>query len=148
MPEAVFRHILVPTDGSEASVRAAQLAFRILTGLGGRLSLLYVVDVAVLKELSRFGDKAEAEAEVELEEHGRHYLDFLVKEAEREGLLAHTLIRKGNPFEEITAAASELGADLIVMGHVGQRGPTRILLGSVTERVLDFAHCPVLVVKI
>ena len=43
--------------------------------------------------------------------------------------------------------ARDLGADLIAMGHVGRRSRTRVLLGSVAERVLEFAPCPVLVVR-
>lgn len=45
------------------------------------------------------------------------------------------------------AAATHLTADLIIMGHTGRRGTTRVLIGSVTERVLDYAPCPVLVMK-
>ncbi len=56
-------------------------------------------------------------------------------------------VREGEPYQEIVALADEIGVDLIVMGHVGRRGPRRILIGSVTERVIEFAHCPVLVVK-
>jgi universal stress protein A len=54
---------------------------------------------------------------------------------------------EGKPFEEVIAAANDLGADLIIMGHTGRRGTSRMLIGLVTQRVLDYAPCPVLVVK-
>ncbi len=147
MSSAVFRHILVPTDGSEPSVRAAQLATHLLRGSPGRLTVLYVVDELVLRELTRFNGRSHVDAKIELEEHGRRYLKLIERDAEREGLCVETLIRQGTPFEEIVAVAAELGVDLIAMGHIGQRGARRILIGSVTGHVLDFATCPVLVVK-
>jgi len=147
MTSSAFHHILVPTDGSEGSIRAAQLAFRLLRGADGRVTLLFVVDRAVLSELRRFGERSEAEVHEELRDHGRRYLEMLEQEATALGIRVATAVREGDPFEEIVAHAREGGADLIVMGHVGQRGTTRVLLGSVTQRVLDFAHCPVLVVK-
>jgi nucleotide-binding universal stress UspA family protein len=57
------------------------------------------------------------------------------------------LIRDGEPRSEIESLACQLGVDLIVMGRVGQRGPRRILIGSVTERALEYAPCPVLIVS-
>lgn len=147
MGPSVFASVLVPTDGSEASIRAAQLAIELLRGADGRLTLLFVVDAAVLSELRRFAERSEAEVETELREHGRRYLGLLENEAAAAGVATTTELREGDPFEEIVGLARELGADLIVMGHVGQRGTRRVLLGSVTQRVLDFAPCPVLVVK-
>jgi nucleotide-binding universal stress UspA family protein len=145
--DSVFSRILVPTDGSEGSIQAARLALDMLRGSSGRLALLFVVDSAVLSELRRFGERTEAEVESELHEHGKRYLDLLEEEARAAGIGSETFLREGDPFAEIVALARDIGADLIVMGHVGQRGTRRVLLGSVTQRVLDFAHCPVLVVK-
>ncbi len=147
MNGSVFHRIVVPTDGSEGSIHAAQLAVDMLRGSPGTMALLFVVDAAVLKELHRFGERTEEEVEAELHDHGRRYLDMLQAEAKAAGVGSDTFLREGDPFAEIVALARDLEADLIVMGHVGQRGTRRVLLGSVTQRVLDFAHCPVLVVK-
>ncbi len=147
MNGSVFHRILVPTDGSEGSIHAAQLAVDMLRGGSGTMALLFVVDAAVLKELHRFGERTEEEVENELRDHGRRYLDMLQAEAAAAGVVTDTFLREGDPFAEIVALARDVAADLIVMGHVGQRGTRRVLLGSVTQRVLDFAHCPVLVVK-
>ncbi len=147
MDDKLFTSVLVPTDGSQGSVRAGELAIALLRGGGGRLTVLNVVDRAVLSELTRFGERSEAELESELHEHGRRYLELLRRQAEAGGVDVRTVMLDGDPFEEIVALAEEVAADLIVMGHVGQRATRRVLLGSVTQRVLDFAHCPVLVVK-
>lgn len=147
MSPSVFRSILVPTDGSLGSIRAGHLAVRMLAGGDGHLTLLFVIDRAVLAELRRFAERTEAEVEGELRDHGLRYLELLEREARETGVEVDSQVREGDPFEEIVALARQVGAELIVMGHVGQRGTRRVLLGSVTQRVLDFAHCPVLVVK-
>jgi len=146
--EPLFKHILVPIDGSEASLKAVQMALRILAlSPACRLTVLYVVDKLVLAELVRFSKRDERDVGAELEEQARRYLESARKQADQQGVSAECEIRKGDPFEEIIEAANSLGADLIIMGHTGRRGTTRVLIGSVTERVLDYAPCPVLVMK-
>jgi nucleotide-binding universal stress UspA family protein len=67
--------------------------------------------------------------------------------AEKENVKATSLIAKGRPFEQIVHLANGLNMDLIVLGTYGRRGAERILMGSVAERVIEYSHCPVLVVK-
>ena len=57
------------------------------------------------------------------------------------------MIAEGRPFERIVHIAKESNVDLIVMGTYGRRGTDRILIGSVTEQVIAYVSCPVLVVK-
>ena len=146
--EPLFRHILVPIDGSEPSLQAVQMTLRIVELCPAcKMTVLYVIDKLVLNELVRFSKRDEKEVEAELEEQGRRYLEFARKSAERQSVAAQSQTRRGDPFEEVIAAANDLGADLIVMGHTGRRGTSRVLIGSVTQRVLDYAPCPVLVMK-
>ena len=146
--EPLFRHTLVPIDGSEPSLHAVEMALRIISVCPRcELTVLYVVDRLVVAELQRFSKRAENEVEEELAVQARRYLDLAQTQAQQRGLSAHCLIRRGDPFEEIVAAANHLHADLIVMGHTGRRGTSRVLIGSVTQRVLDYAPCPVLVMK-
>ena len=63
------------------------------------------------------------------------------------GLRIETVLRVGNPSEEIVNVAKELAVDLVVIGSHGYGGLGRFLLGSTAERVVQYAHCPVLVVK-
>ena len=67
--------------------------------------------------------------------------------ARAEDLTAKTLLRTGVPHEEIVAAAREEGADLVVIGTHGRGGVDRLLLGSVADRVIRLAPCPVLAVR-
>jgi len=112
-----------------------------------KMTVLYVIDRLVLNELVRFSARGEKEVEAELEEQGRRYLDLARREAGRKGVSVQCQTHKGDPFEEIVAAANNSHVDLIIMGHTGRRGTTRVLIGSVTQRVLDYAPCPVLVMK-
>jgi len=146
--EPLFRHILVPIDGSEPSLQAVKVALRLVQLCPScRMTILYVIDKLVLHELVRFSQRSEADVEAEMEEQGRRYLELARKDAERQRVTAQCQSRRGDPFEEVIAAANESSADLIVMGHTGRRGTSRVLIGSVTQRVLDYAPCPVLVTK-
>lgn len=147
MADQLFQHILVPTDGSESSNGAAQLAFRIARMSSAPITVMYVIDSAVLDEIALFSAQQRAEVRQELYENGRQYLAYLENLAQELQLGVNKEIREGVPYEEICAFAASSSIDLIVMGHVGRRGPRRILIGSVTERVIEFAHCPVLVAK-
>jgi nucleotide-binding universal stress UspA family protein len=146
--EPLFRHILVPIDGSEPSLQAVQMALRVIELCPAcKMTVLYVIDKLVLNELVRFSKRSEEEVEAELEEQGRRYLELARKDAERQGVKVQCQSRRGDPFEEVIASANDLRADLIIMGHTGRRGTSRVLIGSVTQRVLDYAPCPVLVMK-
>ena len=85
--------------------------------------------------------------EQELKEDGQRYVNYVVGLAEKEGVKSSSLIAKGRPFEQIVHMAKESNIDLIVMGTYGRRGADRILIGSVAERVIEYAPCPVLVIK-
>lgn len=146
--EPLFRHILVPIDGSEPSLQAAHMALRVIALCPAcTMTVLYVIDELVLAELVHFSKRGEKEVEAELAEQGRRYLELARQQAEKEGVPAECQIRRGDPFEEIIAAANNLRADLVIMGHTGRRGTARVLIGSVTQRVLDYAPCPVLVMR-
>ncbi|NBC96161.1 MAG: universal stress protein [Deinococcus-Thermus bacterium] len=147
MTERLFRHLLVPADGSDAAIAAARLAFRIARSHEGHVDLLYVLDTLLCEELRRFDKRELDEIQAELLEQGRRTLQVLADEAERMGIGVDSEVRRGDPFEEIVAHAREHGSDLIVMGHVGRRPHKKVLLGSVAERVVEFAPCPVMVVK-
>jgi nucleotide-binding universal stress UspA family protein len=142
-----FHHILVPTDGSQLSVVAGQLAVQLAALHQARLTLVYVVDTSVVETLAGRPGKTVEHVEQELALTGQRYLNYLSRLALNAGLDPKQVIRYGVPYREIERLAQERNVDLIVIGQVGQRGPRRILIGSVTERVIEYAPCAVLVVK-
>ncbi len=140
-----IRKILLPTDGSDYSMRAAEYAVSVAKMVGGEITAVFVIDTVVLDQISRLTERESAERD--LKNDGERYLRYIVNIAQKEGIKATSLIAKGRPFEQILHLAKGLKADLIVMGTYGRRGAERILIGSVAERVIEYATCPVLVVK-
>ena len=144
---SIFHHILVPTDGSDSSIEAGKLAVEMAACNGARLTMIYVVDDDVVSELANNSESDTDEVRSDLERSGRRHLNYLSRFAKEAGLTADQTIRYGKPYDQITDAARELEVDLIVIGKVGSRGLRRILIGSVTERVIEHAPCSVFVVK-
>jgi nucleotide-binding universal stress UspA family protein len=142
-----IHHILVATDGSDSSVKAGRLAVRLAGCHSARLTFVYVVDDTVAGGLADASGQEIRQVQNDLEQGGQRYLNYLTRLATGMKLNSSQTIRKGEPYEEITALAREQGVDLIVIGQVGRRGLRRILIGSVTERVIEHAPCPVMVVK-
>ncbi len=146
-PRTLFQHILVPTDGSQPAMQAGRLAVQMAAFHKSRLTFVYVVDETVASELASASRKDKQQALGELESTGQRSLDYLCRIAGEAGLAADQVVRRGEPCDEITNLAREEAVDLIVIGQVGSRGLRRVLIGCVTERVIENAPCPVLVAK-
>ncbi len=143
-----LRNILVATDGSRYSDAAASEAISIAKQCGANLVVVSVVpseaespfDI-VHSEMQKglIADKEFQEAEKNIKS---------VKNlAEKEGINVSGFILAGRPYEAIIDTAKEKRADLIVVGSHGRTGIARLLMGSVTERVIGHAECAVLIVK-
>jgi nucleotide-binding universal stress UspA family protein len=139
------KKIMIPTDGSDYSMKAAEFGISIGKMLNAEITAVYVIDTVVLDQVSKAGDKDSMERE--LKQDGERYLRYIKGLSERAGLRTSMLLLKGRPYEQIVHLAKSMNMDLIVMGTYGRRGADRILMGSVAERVIEYAHCPVLVVK-
>jgi nucleotide-binding universal stress UspA family protein len=145
--QSLFQRILAPTDGSQPALQAGKMAVRLAALHKSALTFVFVVDDSVAAELAGSSKKDVKQVESELELSGQHSLDYLCRLASEAGLTAEQVIRTGDPCDEITRLAREQKTDLIVIGQVGSRGLRRVLIGCVTERVIEYADCPVLVVK-
>jgi nucleotide-binding universal stress UspA family protein len=154
--ERIFRRALVPIDGSNCSMEAGEFAIRLARGYGLEILALHVIDETALASLSRLARKGEEELRKELHREGEHYLNYLAELAAREGVQLQKLIEGGTPHRVIVDIAERERVDLILIGKVGRRGPISqrkiraqggILIGSVTERVIEAAKCPVLVMR-
>ncbi len=145
--KAPFTHILVPTDGSENSIHAGRLAVQMAALHDAMLTLAYVVDSTIVEEIAGATAKSREAIVRELEDKGQRYLDYIARLAGHKEVQCEKVIRYGTPYNEIADLARERGVNLIVIGRVGCRGPRCALIGSVAERVIEYAHCPVLVVS-
>jgi nucleotide-binding universal stress UspA family protein len=147
MTQALFRHILVPTDGSQPSMAAGQLAVQLAVANKAHVTFVYVVDDTVAHEIATAAHRPMEQIQGDLKTSGQHYLDHLTRVATEAKVESTQKVCHGVPPDEIAELARHAGADLIVMGQVGSRGSRHILMGSVTERVIEHAPCPVMVVK-
>ena len=140
-----IQKILVPTDGSDYSIHAAEYAIGVAKGHDAQIMVVYVLDEVVIDRFTKITEREDIERELKID--GQRYINYILGLAEKEGVKATSLIAKGRPFEQVVHLANGLNMDLIVMGTYGRRGSERILIGSVAERVIEYVNCPVLVVK-
>jgi nucleotide-binding universal stress UspA family protein len=143
-----FRRILHPTDFSPASRRAFQTAVSLAKRGRGQLLLLHVVaPPAVVLEDSFMTARTYLDMEKAATREAQERLGTLRARAAKAGARVKTAVARGVAFEEIVRAARRSRADVIVIGTHGRTGLRRVLLGSVAERVVGRAACPVLSVR-
>jgi len=140
-----IKKILIPTDGSEHSIHAAEYGISIAKLIGAEITVIFVVDDVVLDQLAKV--TAREAAERELKEDGQGFVNYILSLANKAGVKGSSLVAEGRLFERIVQVAKESKVDLIVMGTYGRKGADRLLIGSVAERVIGYASCPVLVIK-
>jgi len=146
----MFKHILVPVDGSEPSNHALGTAIDLARESGARIRLIHVVDnTAFLTGYDPSGGSS-GHLFSALRDSGLQILQQGTADATAKGVQAdHVLVDQvGTRLGDAVAqAAAEFGADLIVVGTHGRRGPSRLLLGSGAEQVIRLAPVPVLVTR-
>jgi nucleotide-binding universal stress UspA family protein len=137
----MYDRILLPTDGSDAADRALDLAVAVAEAHDAELHLLYVADTNQ-PSLSRIqGQVVDA-----LEGEGQRIVDEAENRARGSGVEITTAVIQGGPSRTILDYVDDRGVNLVVMGTRGERDVERLLLGSVTERVVRSAPVPVLAV--
>jgi len=136
-----WRKILLATDGSKYSRMASERAIDIAKAFGGELKAVSVVDVP--SEL--YGVSPETVEKMVQESKG--YLKEVRQKADAAGVKTETFVKEREAYLAITDLAKEKSAETIIMGSHGRTGLRRLLMGSVVEKVIGYASCPVLVVK-
>jgi len=138
----MYRKILVGYDGSQAGEKAFDRALELAKIHGAEL---YVLTVSRPPEI---GDDVETEAVIEnSREYHRKLLVPLRRKAEQAGVKGHFEVAVGHPAEQIIFDADKHQVDLIVVGDRGRSKFARLLLGSVSKTVVQYADRPVLVVR-
>jgi hypothetical protein len=148
LAEIKYKKILVATDGSKYSVAAASEAIGIAKRCGADLFIISVVPTETASPFDIVHSEMQHEmiAQKEFQDGEKNVNDLLVV-ARQEGVNVKGHIIQGRPYDVIVENSREEGVDLIVMGSHGRTGMERLLMGSVTERVVGNADCSVLVVK-
>ena len=135
----MYERILVPTDGSAGTAHVALQAIDLATQYDAPIHVLHVLpDGGVLG----------GGADEERRERSQRVVERLARMADVHDVDAETAIREGDPATEILDYAEEVGADLIVAGTHGRTGVGRRVIGSVAERLVRHADCPVMTVRL
>jgi nucleotide-binding universal stress UspA family protein len=138
----MLKTILVAFDGSEQSRKAFDLGLEMAAKFNARLLVVGIIrlpEPAISIEIEAMLDRGRTHFAGEFAQLTARAREHSVD------LLTHVAV--GHPAEQILRAAEDNQADLIVMGRRGMTRATRWVLGSVSERVMRYAHCPVTVVK-
>jgi nucleotide-binding universal stress UspA family protein len=140
----MYDTILVPTDGSGGAEAAAGHALNLAAAFGSRIHVLSVVDERTGEGVPRTDWKRNRDRDGPLEEHARDAVGALEETVVGAGVECRTAVQHGSPHEEILAYAGDHGVDVVAMGTHGRTGLSRLLLGSVTERIVRTSDVPVL----
>ena len=140
------QHILVPIDFSPYADQALDYAIELAQKLQAHLTFLHVIHLTPMA-MGEVGASGLVPYLEEIETDAQQRMQGILDRVNQEGLEGETAIVQGVPFQIIVDMAGNKNVDLIVMGTHGRTGLTHILMGSVAERVVRLAPCPVLVTR-
>jgi nucleotide-binding universal stress UspA family protein len=148
----MFKHILLPTDGSKLSDRAVQRGMQFAKEVNARVTALHVVPEfrMVVEEgfVSPMSAELKKRFENESQQHARKMLAKVEKTAKEAGVKCESVsVVSDYPYQQIIEIAKKNKCDLIMMASHGRRGLSSLLLGSETAKVLTHSKIPVLVVR-
>ncbi|MDN7013284.1 universal stress protein [Methanoculleus sp. FWC-SCC3] len=141
----MFRKILVAIDGSEPANRAFETALGEASVWKAEVHVVYVVESGLFSSLP-MDNTLEIIYSV-LQKEGEDVLEMARKKADAAGVSLTTHLRQGHAGSQIISLAEELGADLILLGSYGKSGVDRLLLGSVTDYVVQNSPVTTTVVR-
>lgn len=143
----MFKHLLIPTDGSALSEGAALKSIQFARSLGARVTALHVSPCFhVLTYRTDMLEDTRDEFDRDSQVHAERYLAIVAKAAAESGVACDVARRvSDNVYEAIIDAARENDCDAIAMASHGRRGMAGVLLGSQTQHVLTHSKIPVVV---
>jgi nucleotide-binding universal stress UspA family protein len=148
---ATFTKILAATDFSDDSNHALDYAEELARRFSAEILVMHVDQPLAPVMVSELSPGLDVGAMNRIAEEQRllalRELDRTTARLRDAGLKSRSLLKVGAPFLEIIGAAHSEGADLIVLGTHGRTGLAHVLMGSVAERVVRKAHCPVLTIR-
>lgn len=148
----MYKKILLATDGSQHAILAAKQALAIAKDMGAEVTILNVAPIPVITLLNYYPSMIEPDilpqqVEERLEDQAKKILEDAKKIFEESGVKAGTQLEFGHPADTICQVAKDGNFDLLVMGSRGYGDIQSLLLGSISHKVIQCVHIPVLVVK-
>lgn len=142
-----IRNVLVALDFSEHSQKVFDAAVEQAKAFGAQLHLVHAFEVLVYRGV-RYDEVLSKETIDSAEEKAKARLTQLLADAEKQGVQGQVHLLEGEARDVLPRAASDLDADVIVIGSHGHSGLRHLLLGSVVEHVMRHAPCAALVVRL
>jgi nucleotide-binding universal stress UspA family protein len=144
----MFKHILIPVDGSDNSQRAIDKAIALAQAFKSQVTAIYVIDPYAFTGAGTDFAYGHSEYLSAATAEGKQALQIAKDAFQTVGIeINSNLVDGHSTYKVILEEAAEIGVDLIVMGSHGRKGLEKLILGSVTSQVLSHAHLPVLVVR-
>jgi nucleotide-binding universal stress UspA family protein len=147
----MFKNILIPTDGSSLSRKAALKGIELAKSLGARVTVFYGAPPAtpiVYRDSLPVGYATPAEHETMIERTAARYLEFVERAAKKARVACEAFhVTSDYPADSILKIAKKKKCDLIVMATHGHGGLRGVFIGSVTQKVLNQSKIPVMVVR-
>jgi nucleotide-binding universal stress UspA family protein len=141
-----INHILVPIDFSRDAEDAINMAISLAKELGARITLMHVIhDVYV--GVGEMAAALPASYYEEIEEDVKREVQTYLSKVVEAGLQGDSIVVHGVPFQSILDTIADQHIDLVIMGTHGRTGLKHVLLGSVAEKVIRMATCPVMVTR-
>ncbi|MDR2553178.1 MAG: universal stress protein [Treponema sp.] len=150
MIKSLFSNIVLAVSGSDASILASKYAIVLAKLYRCRLSAVYVIDTATIRQLTLskiFIQEESLEYEKSLEANGERYLSFVEELARAKGVKIEREMRRGAVYTEILGAADEKKADLIILGGWERDRSARDIITHAHREIMVSAKCSVLLVK-
>ena len=145
----MFKHLLLPTDGSPASEAAIQKALALAKEVHARVTGLHVIpEFHVFTYQTEMLEDTREQFTKDSQSRAVQFLAVIQKAAEEAGVVRVTAyMASDHPYQAIIKAAEDRGCDLIAMASHGRKGMSGLLLGSETQKVLTHSKKPVLVFR-
>lgn len=143
----MYKRILIATDGSDKSRKAAEEGIELAKALGAQVIALNVVNEVVIASAVRQLGSDRNEVETKLKDAGTKAVEDIKAIGAKMGVAVDPIVRIGAPANTVIDVAGAEKVDLIVMGSHGESGAAKLLIGSVVQKVLYWATVPVLVVR-
>ncbi len=141
----MFTKILAAVDGSEISARAVEKAVTLAKQNSAELHLIYVIETGFISPGP--GDSVRDLVHQRFEEEGKETLEKLTAAAREAGVPATAHLELGHAGNTIVEIADKLSCDLIIVGSLGKSKLDRLLLGSVSAHVVNYAKTNILVIR-
>ena len=148
--KSLINNIVSVVTGSDASIFAAKYAIVLAKTYHCKLTVVYVLDTATIRQLALskiFTQEEAAEYEKSLENNGNRYLAFVDELAHAKGVKVEKIMRRGAIYTEVLHVADEKKADIILLGGWEKETKTRDIIGHSYREIMANAKCSVMLVK-